>query len=75
MASATIHTVPDAGGWVNTREGSPRRLGAVHRTQAEAIEAGRKAARAERAEHVIHGRNGQIRKRSSYGHDPHPPKG
>ena len=28
-----------------------------------------------RSEMIIHGRNGLIRARNSYGNDPHPPKG
>jgi hypothetical protein len=32
-------------------------------------------ARNSRVEHLIHGTDGQIRERNSYGNDPNPPKG
>ena len=43
-------------------------------TQA-AIDRGREIARNQKSELLIHGRDGQIRKRDSHGHDPYPPKG
>jgi hypothetical protein len=70
-----IHTVPSDSGWINTREGSSKRLGDAHRTQAEAVRAGRERARAANVEHLIHGRDGKIRSRNSYGNDPAPPAG
>ena len=36
---------------------------------------GREIARNQRSEMVIHGRNGQIQDKNSYGNDPFPPKG
>jgi hypothetical protein len=48
----------------------------VHRTQQEAIDAGREIARNQGGELLIHGRDGQIRDRdSSGGRDPYPPRG
>ena len=44
-------------------------------TKAEAIAIGREIARNQRSEMVIHGRNGQIQDKNSYGNDPFPPKG
>lgn len=44
-------------------------------TQREAISIARDIARSQNSELFIHGTNGQIRERDSYGHDPHPPKG
>jgi hypothetical protein len=46
----------------------------VHPTQKGAQEVARPAAKRERVELVIHGRNGKIRDSDSYGHDPNPPK-
>jgi hypothetical protein len=68
MASRTgtsdaVHTTRTDGRWTNGgRE--------TYKTQAEAITAGRKLARLRHTEHVIHGRDGQIRARNSYGNDP-----
>lgn len=47
----------------------------VTATQKEAIEIARSIAINQKAEVVIHGRNGRIRAKDSYGNDPYPPKG
>ena len=44
-----------------------------HRTQSDAIDAARDIARNQAAEVVIHGRDGRIRDKDSYGNDPVPP--
>ena len=46
----------------------------IHNTQAEAIKAARGIAINQRSEVVIHGRDGKIRDKDSYGNDPNPPK-
>lgn len=75
MTQANVHTVqlPD-GSWANKREGGER-ASSTHNTQHEAITRGRELAQTSQVEHLIHGVNGQIRARNSYGNDPHPPKG
>ena len=47
---------------------------AVFRTQAEAIDAGRRIAENQRSELVVHGRDGRIRSKDSFGGDPMPPR-
>lgn len=44
-------------------------------TQKEAIQVGRTLAKESKAELVIHGKDGKIRKKDSFGNDPNPPKG
>ena len=44
-------------------------------TQAEAIAVAREIARNQESELFIHGMNGRIRERDSYGNDPYPPNG
>ena len=44
-------------------------------TQAQAKAIARNIARNNRAELIVHGTNGRIREKSSYGNDPYPPKG
>ena len=44
-------------------------------TQKEAAAIARTIAMNPQSERTIHGKNGQIRARDSYGNDPHPPKG
>ena len=68
-----IHTVPSGDKWAVKREGSDRPL-STHRTKVAAEEAGIKAAKRDRVEHVIHGRDGRIQDSDSYGNDPNPPR-
>ena len=68
------HVVPNAGGWGVKKAGASR-ASSVHATQADAIAAATQIARNQKTELYIHGRDGRIRERNSYGNDPHPPKG
>jgi Uncharacterized protein conserved in bacteria (DUF2188) len=68
-----VHVVPSDGGWAVKVEGRGRAEN--FSTQNEAIQAGRRIARSNRSEHIIHGRDGRIRQRDSYGRDPFPPRG
>ena len=52
-----------------------KRATSFHDTQAEATERAREIARWEKSELLVHGRDGEIRSRDSFGHDPFPPKG
>jgi uncharacterized protein YdaT len=72
--SKNQHVVPHGDKWVIKGEGN-RRATSVHETQKEAIEAAREIARKQRSELFIHGQDGRIRERDSYGNDPYPPKG
>ena len=74
MAKKNQHVVPHERGWAVKRAGNPR-ASSVHNTQREAIKAARQAAIRQRSEMVVHGTNGRIRERSTYGCDPFPPKG
>lgn len=74
MAKKPVHTVKHGDGWANRREGSER-VSSTHRTQAEAAKEGREAAKRDKTEHFIHGEDGKIRERNSYGSDPFPPRG
>ena len=68
------HVVPHDGKWGVRGEGN-KKVTSIHDTQREAISEGRDIARNQNSELLIHGRNGQIRERDSYGNDPYPPKG
>jgi hypothetical protein len=68
-----VHVVPSGGGWdVKIEGGSSARHFA---TQLEAMQEGRMLARRHQSEHIVHGRDGRIRQRDSYGRDPFPPRG
>jgi len=69
-----VHVVRHEGGWAAKKEGTSR-ASVVTPTQGEAIDAGRRIARREGSELVVHGRDGKIREKDSHGRDPHPPKG
>lgn len=67
------HVIPTGERWAVRRAGSERASG-VYETQREAISAARTIARNNGAELFIHGRDGRIRERETYGKDPLPPK-
>lgn len=68
------HVVPHEDGWAVRGEGNTR-ASSVHDTQSDAIDQARDNARGQQSELLVHGRNGRIRARDSYGNDPYPPKG
>ena len=72
--SKNQHVVPHEDGWAVRGEGNERAT-SVHSTQQDAIDAGREIAQNQKSELLIHNKEGQIRKRNSYGNDPFPPKG
>lgn len=74
MAKTNVHVVKHAEGWAVKKEGSDR-ASRVTDTQKEAIQVGREFAKKEKAELVIHGENGKIRQKDSFGNDPYPAKG
>ena len=73
MAKKNQHVVPHGDGWAVRGEGN-KKATRITRTQQEVIYIARRIARNKRSEVVIHGRDGRIRDKDSYGHDPHPPK-
>jgi hypothetical protein len=74
MSEKNQHVVPHADGWAVRGAGNSRAT-SVHEIQRDAIEAARGIARNQSSELLIHGRNGQIRERDSYGGDTFPPRG
>jgi len=68
------HVVPYGDKWAVRGERNER-VTSVHESQREAIEVAREIARKQRAELFIHGQDGRIRQRDSYGNDPFPPRG
>ncbi|MDE0353867.1 MAG: DUF2188 domain-containing protein [bacterium] len=74
MSKPPVRTVPHDKGWANRRDGSSR-VSKVFSTKAAAQAAGRKTAKREKTEHIIHNKDGRIGSRNSYGRGPYPPKG
>jgi len=73
MPKKNVHVVKHGQEWAVKKEGNDR-ASSVHPTQQKAIDAGRNAAKAEQSELVIHGRDGKIRDKDSFGNDPFPPR-
>ena len=70
MSKGNITVGPNGrGGWAVRREGSSRAI-SNHRKQETAIMRGRPIARDDKVEFTIRGRDGRIREKDSYGHDP-----
>ena len=68
-----VHVVPKGDKWVVEVEGEGGHV--TRETQEQAILAGRSIAQRNQSELLIHGEDGQVRERSTYGEDPHPPRG
>jgi uncharacterized protein YdaT len=74
MPSKGQHVVPSGDKWSVRKSGSSRASG-VFSTQIEAIKEARVLAQRQGTELYVHGKDGRIRERNSYGRDTHPPKG
>lgn len=74
MATKGQHVVPTGEKWSVRKAGASRASG-TYGTQKEAIDRAVDIARNQRTEVYVHGRDGRIRERNSYGNDPFPPKG
>ena len=73
MAKRNQHVVPLGNGWAVKGEGS-KKFTVITETQRDAITVARGIAKNNRSEIVIHGKDGRIRDKDSYGNDPNPPK-
>ncbi|NLA32816.1 MAG: DUF2188 domain-containing protein [Mollicutes bacterium] len=67
------HVTPNGNGWQVIGAGNSKAT-KLFGTQKEAIDYGRDIAKNQQSELVIHGTNGKIRDKDSYGNDPYPPK-
>lgn len=74
MAGKNIHVVRNGDQWQVKQENAQRSSGNF-RTQREAFKRAREIAINNGQEVAIHGVNGRIRAKHSYGNDPCPPKG
>ncbi|MGG7160232.1 hypothetical protein BH721_01370 [Clostridium baratii] len=71
---ANQHVTPKDGSWQVKGAGNSKAT-KIFDTQAEAISYARDIAINQNSELVIHGRDGRIREKNSYGNDPFPPRG
>jgi hypothetical protein len=68
------HVVVHEDRWAVKEEGESAPV-ALFKTQGQAWEKAKAIARRERSEAVLHGKDGRIRERNTYGHDPPSSKG
>jgi len=73
MPKSNQHVVPYQNRWAVRGEGNSR-VTSSHNTQSEAINNARTIAQNRRSEVVVHGADGRIRDKDSYGNDPIPPR-
>jgi hypothetical protein len=70
-----VHVVlNESGKWAVMVEGNDR-ASSTHSTQAAARQSGQQVARGNKSELLVHGRDGRIRERNTYGRDPRASKG
>ena len=69
------HVVPNGEGKWKVKGVGNSKATAITKTQKEAINKAREIAQNQKSEVVVHGRNGRIRQKNSYGNDPFPPRG
>lgn len=74
MAKKNQHVLPHADGWAVKGAGNSKAT-VITTTQSKAIEIAKEIAKNQHSELIIHGTNGQIREKNTYGPDNHPPKG
>lgn len=74
MSKKNQHVVPHGNDWAVKGAGNSKAT-SVHSTQQEAITRAREIAINQKSELLVHGENGRIREKNSYGNDPYPPKG
>jgi hypothetical protein len=74
MARKGLHVVPSGEKWSVRTAGATRASG-TFATQGEAVDHAREKAVRIGTELYVHGRDGRIRERRSYGNDPYPPRG
>ena len=69
MSKKGQHVVPSLKGWKVIKSGAVR-ASSLHTTQSDAIEEATRVARNQKTDLYIHGRDGRIRERNSFGNDP-----
>lgn len=69
-----VHTVHNKNGWQNKSGNSSNAIN-TYATKQDAQKAGRLIAKQNNSEHIIHGLNGRIQSKNTYGKDPYPPRG
>lgn len=75
MAGKNQHVTPHPDGGWQVKGAGNKKATIRTSTQKEAFEIARNIAKNQGSEVLIHGKDGKIREKNSYGNDPYPPKG
>ena len=73
MSKKNQHVVPHGKDWAVKGAGNEKAT-KITDTQKQAIDVAKEIAKHQKSEVVIHGTDGKIRDKDSYGNDPFPPK-
>ncbi len=73
MARKTQHVVPNSEGTWSVKKGGSSKATKNFENKTDAVAFGREVAMNQKAELVIHKKDGTIQNSNSYGNDPHPP--
>ena len=73
MAKKNQHVIKKDGDWTVRGAGNSKATKKFD-TQKQAIDFAKEIAKNQKSEVVIHGKDGKIRDKDSYGNDPNPPK-
>jgi len=73
MSKRSVHVIPSTKGWV-VKNGGANKASKHFNDKTSAVTWARDKSKAKGSELVIHGRDGMIREKSSYGKDPLPPR-
>lgn len=69
------HVTPHPNGGWQVKGAGNKKATVIVNTQSKARTIARDLAIKNQSELVVHGKNGRIREKNSYGNDPYPPKG
>lgn len=69
------HVTPNGNGNWQVKGAGNSRATAITSTQREAINIAREIAKNQKSELIVHGKDGTIRQKDSYGNDSFPPRG
>ena len=75
MSKDTVHVVPNPNGGWSIKKGGAKRATKNFDKKQNAIEQAKVISKNNRAELIIHNKDGRIAQKHSYGHDPFPPRG
>lgn len=74
MSKKSVHVVPNPNGGWSVKKDNASRASKTFDTQKDAVEYGKNISKNAGGEFIVHGRDGMIKRSSSYGKDPNPPR-